>query len=401
MSRRLIDHSSDLKRLQTEGYEVRIKEGFLLISSVPYLDRAGQLRHGVLACELTQQGSRAGAPSNHTIWWQGEYPCRRDGSQIGGLYNPTAGKDLFKGFAANHFFSARPSHPGAPATGYSNYYDKIITYIGIISAPALALYPGSTARTERVFPDEEENSPFIYPDTNSSRAEINVISDKLRGLRIAIVGLGGTGSYILDFVTKTLVAEIHLFDDDVFGQHNAFRAPGAASLMELDAKMKKVDYYHRIYSKMRTGIFAHDVRLSRDTFHTLTGFSFVFIAIDKGVLKKALFDFLTAQGTPFIDVGMGILRVGNALRGTLRVTTGTPEMNQHLIKRVSMIDNDGDDDYGTNIQIAEANALNAALAVLRWKKLFGFYIDPDSEYHSQFSLDEQIIFNADYPPSVC
>jgi tRNA A37 threonylcarbamoyladenosine dehydratase len=33
------------------------------------------------------------------------------------------------------------------------------------------------------------------------------INDKLKPLRIGIVGLGGTGSYVLDFVAKTPVKE--------------------------------------------------------------------------------------------------------------------------------------------------------------------------------------------------
>jgi hypothetical protein len=37
-------------------------------------------------------------------------------------------------------------------------------------------------------------------------------------------GLGGTGSYILDLVSKTPVNEILLFDSDDFLQHNAFRS---------------------------------------------------------------------------------------------------------------------------------------------------------------------------------
>ncbi|WP_318271316.1 ThiF family adenylyltransferase [Sphingobacterium cellulitidis] len=46
---------------------------------------------------------------------------------------------------------------------------------------------------------------------------------KLERQKIAIIGLGGTGAYILDMVAKTPVKEIHLFDGDSFDQHNAFR----------------------------------------------------------------------------------------------------------------------------------------------------------------------------------
>ena len=48
--------------------------------------------------------------------------------------------------------------------------------------------------------------------------------------KVVIVGLGGTGGYLLDLLAKTPIEEIHLYDDDIFGTHNAFRAPGAASL---------------------------------------------------------------------------------------------------------------------------------------------------------------------------
>ena len=74
---------------------------------------------------------------------------------------------------------------------------------------------------------------FCYTDTASSRAEIGVVSAKLKGGAVGIVGLGGTGSYILDLVAKTPMAEIHLFDGDKLLQHNAFRAPGAPSIETL------------------------------------------------------------------------------------------------------------------------------------------------------------------------
>ena len=71
---------------------------------------------------------------------------------------------------------------------------------------------------------------------------IAAVSAKLRRHRIAIVGLGGTGAYVLDLVAKTPVAEIHLYDGDVFLQHNAFRSPGAASVADLRSNLSKVDF---------------------------------------------------------------------------------------------------------------------------------------------------------------
>lgn len=66
------------------------------------------------------------------------------------------------------------------------------------------------------------NIPFLSFRHQFKRANINFINDKFKGMRIGIIGLGGTGSY-LDLVAKTPVDEILLFDDDEFLLHNAFR----------------------------------------------------------------------------------------------------------------------------------------------------------------------------------
>jgi tRNA A37 threonylcarbamoyladenosine dehydratase len=78
-------------------------------------------------------------------------------------------------------------------------------------------------------PDDEDDSVFNYIDTAATKAGIVAANCKLEGPKIAIVGTGGTGSYALDFVAKTPVAEIHLFDRDGFLNHNAFRCPGTPS----------------------------------------------------------------------------------------------------------------------------------------------------------------------------
>jgi hypothetical protein len=90
-------------------------------------------------------------------------------------------------------------------------------------------------------PDEDEASVFNYTETASDRAGIGALTQKLVGQKIAIIGLGGTGSYVLDLVSKTPVQEIRIIDADEFLQHNAFRAPGAPSIDELRDAPKKVD----------------------------------------------------------------------------------------------------------------------------------------------------------------
>jgi hypothetical protein len=63
--------------------------------------------------------------------------------------------------------------------------------------------------------------------------------------------------------------------------------------------------------------------------------------------------------------------------------------------RISFAEATTDDDYRSNIQIAELNAMNAALAVIRWKKHREIYADIGSEHHSTFSIATNHIVNAD------
>ena len=46
-----------------------------------------------------------------------------------------------------------------------------------------------------------------------------------------------------------------------------------------------------------------------------------------------------------------------------------------------------------NIQIADLNALNASLAIVKWKKLRGFYADPENEHFSTYTIDGNLIIN--------
>jgi len=147
-------------------------------------------------------------------------------------------------------------------------------------------------------PADPEDSVFLYGDTASSRAEIVAINDRLKQLRIGIVGLGGTGSYVLDFVAKTPVKEIHLFDDDTFDQHNAFRAPGAASGEELSLRSKKVAYHASVYAKMRHGVVPHPTLLTPETAEELRGLDFVFLCME-GSGKRSVVDKLELLGIPF------------------------------------------------------------------------------------------------------
>ena len=185
---------------------------------------------------------------------------------------------------------------------------------------------------------------FKYVDTASSRVGIGAVTEKLKVGPLAIVGLGGTGSYILDLVAKTPVAEIHLFDGDKLGQHNAFRSPGAPSIETLKEAPPKAAYYSGIYSNMRRSIFVHGY-IDESSVDTLRSMGFVFVAVDKGPVRKLIVEKLEEFGVPFIDVGMGVGEADGSLFGQLRVTTSTDESREIVRPTLPLADHEGDDDY--------------------------------------------------------
>jgi molybdopterin/thiamine biosynthesis adenylyltransferase len=272
---------------------------------------------------------------------------------------------------------------------YPDFCSKLKNYISIISNEAKEIEPLADPRTYQVIVSTEENTVFRYWDSASSRANIMSVSAKLTANRVAIVGLGGTGSYVLDLVAKTPIREIHLFDGDTFRQHNAFRAPGAASVESLEEGSPKVSYFTRIYGEMRTGIIPHNCYLTEDNIHELANFDFAFLCVDKGAVRRVISGFLRGNGIPFVDVGMELLMAPeeNCILGTCRATLSTSEKSDHFDRHAPQDDEDGNDLYRSNIQVADMNALNATLAVIKWKQHCGFYQDLVRAHHTTYSVN--------------
>jgi hypothetical protein len=397
MSQKPISLSSDLSRLRNEGYDLEIRSGHLLVKDVPYVGEDSVVKRGTLVMALILAGDVTARPDNHVTSFIGDYPCRADGSQIEPIRNESARRELAPGLWVDHRFSAKPMPSGV----YENYYAKVSQYVTILSGYAQVIEPGVTAKTFRpvLAADSEEATVFKYTDTASARAEISAITAKLSAVKkIAIVGLGGTGAYVLDFVAKTPVGEIHLYDGDLFYQHNAFRAPGAPSIEELTSRPSKVAYLKGIYGKMRHGIYAHAEYIGPDNVEALRGMDFVFLCLE-GAAKRLVVEALEFFGVAFVDVGMGVYVEAGMLGGILRTTTSTPDRRDHFRKRASF-ESDGErNEYDSNIQIADLNALNATMAVIKWKKLMGFYQDLDAEFHSTYTIGGNLLLNADNAPA--
>lgn len=384
-----INRSPDLKQLVDEGFEIEVKGGHLIVHQIPYVNSNRQIKYGKLITTLALHNDITLKPDTHVMGFMGEHPCNKDGSIITAIQHSSPNQQIVDGIVMNFTFSNKPPN------GYDDYHHKVTRYVEIITAPAKSIDNTLTAQTFKVLECSPEESVFLYTDSNSSRANINHLNEKFKGQRIGIVGLGGTGSYVLDMVAKTPVDEILLFDGDEFLQHNAFRSPGAPSTETLNKRIKKVDYYASIYSQMRRGIKVFPEKITEANIDLLKSLSYVFICIDSNRARSVIISRLREWSIPFIDAGLGVNVADENLVGSLRVTVGTPGKHDHIPNRIGAAETD-DNEYATNIQIADLNALNALMAVIKWKKMCGFYQDLKEEHNSIFVVNTGQLIHEDY-----
>ncbi len=395
MPQKLVSLNEDLSRLRADGYDVAIGEsGHLIVKDVPYVNSSKAVKRGMIVSDLDLAGETTIAPQSHVVFFVGEYPCDINGAPLPGVSQNT-NQPLGEGLTPNHQMSRKPTSGPNPGK-YSDYYEKITTYMAIICSPAQASDPTASAVTHPVIVPDGGDSVFNYIDTAATKAGIVLANNKLEGNKIAIVGVGGTGSYVLDLVAKTPVAEIHLFDHDLFLNHNAFRCPGAASLYDLCDKQQKVDYLATIYLRMRKNVIPHDCFIDESTVEQLKEMNFVFLCIDKGNGKQLIVKRLEAWEIPFIDVGMGIqIGENNMLAGIVTVTTSTTNKRDHLRRRIAFTNGEAVNEYSRNVQIADLSALNAALAVIKWKKIYGYYDDVTKEHFCAYTLRSNQLISED------
>jgi len=370
---RLASRNEDLRRLAEKGYALAVDGAHLIVRDIPYLDSSGSLQWAAFVAKLVFVDDVRVVQDDHQIYFSGGVPHNMDGSPVanlgGGQHQLTLsnnGMDV----VVQRSFSNKPRATGK----FEDFFDKIESYVALIAGPAMSRC-NANPYTFRVIEAEQEPSVFKFQDTLTSRAEITELSRRFSDEVVAIIGLGGTGSYVLDFVVKTPVKEIRAFDVDSFHVHNAYRSPGRLVVEELGKA--KAEVYADRYDNFRHGLVLRSKMLDCSSASDLDGVTFAFVCVDKGSSRAEVFAMLIAKGVPFIDVGMGpSLSKEGPIKGMLRTTYYPPDKAVELRAAGHAEMQDAPEGiYRTNIQIAELNALNAAIAVVRFKQLRGFYVD--------------------------
>lgn len=386
MFQKLVSHNDDIRRLVEKGYAVGFDSKCLIVRDIPYLDEKGALQWGAIVTKLVFTDQDHVAQDDHQVFFAGAHPCNTDGmpiANLGGGITTLALSEASADVVVQRQFSNKPIVNGQKVA-FANFFDKVESYAGIIQAPAQAKY-GAHPHTFRSVEKIADDSTFKIHDTLTSRAEITDLAAKFKDEIVAVIGLGGTGAYLLDFLVKTPVKEIRAFDRDEFHVHNAFRSPGHLDLAEF--RRTKAEVYQARYDNFRHGLSIQPKFVDASCVDDFDGVTFAFVCVDKGSSRAGIFDLLMSKKIPFIDVGMGLKRKNRALNGMMRVTYYSAEDAQPVRdKCLAELSDQPDDIYRTNIQIGELNALNAALAITKFKQIKGFYYEELPHYHLLFEV---------------
>lgn len=383
----LASHNPDLKKLLEKGYALSIDTNNLVVRDVPYLDSKKELKIGAFVTKLEFIDQNRVKAVDHQIYFCGGHPCELNGKPIknlggGEMTMPLSSPDLV----------VQRSFSNKPPNGFTGLFEMVESYIAIISGPAVTMYQASPLTFRTV--EENSQSVFKYRDTLTSRAEIADLSANFQNDIVAIIGLGGTGAYLLDLLVKTPVKGIRGFDLDPYHVHNAYRSPGMLS--DDDLGKEKTEVYQRRYEGFRHGLDLRKKFVDADSVEDFQAITFAFVCVDKGESRKGIFELLMKLKIPFIDVGMGLDRDKGSISGTARTTYFSAELSQDIVSKnlVPMTDLP-DDVYRNNIQISELNALNACLAIIKYKQLKGFYADDRNYYHLLYTIDNSTIMGED------
>ena len=352
---------------QARGWAIEVGQNRISVKGVPYRKNDGEAGTCQLLVETQDDGLTMRAPENGS---GASHAAVLIGVSEGRAYQATGepvGNVLWTDNTNQCVISIKRDEGE-----YLNAWHALFVYTATVA--------GEVGLEER---DQVERIFKFEIDGEDSR-EMGAWRNRARGQRVAIVGLGGVGLWVLDLMSKTYVNEIRIWDGDVIEGRNLLRAPGWASQDAIGKN--KAQYFGEHYQQMREGISIHaEYWQADDHEEAFRDLDFVFVAIDKEETRTTLCERLEQMRIPFIDVGMGIELKQGQVRGSCQVFF-TGEDPERWRIGIPTIEGVGEKDY-YDLQLADMGALNAALAVGMWRRHIGQYEAEEKDWLIRYFME--------------
>ena len=225
----------------------------------------------------------------------------------------------------------------------------------------------------------------------------DVLGDQLpeavewRGLlaqeHVAIVGLGGVGAWIADFVVKADPTEVHGWDDDCIEPKNILRMPGGLDPNVWIGK-RKADWFQETYSLIHTNVHGHNVKvLPENIQEVIERTTFAFVAVDGADDRMMVCDTLANAGIPFVVVGLSPVRKDKQVKISMRIVTAHFGVSSWK-GAIPQVGQAGQDDYGS-LDLPDMYSIAAGWAVQSWRKMRGQLWQKQREECLHYSANDQ------------
>ena len=352
---------------KTRGWTIEVHQNRIAVGKVPYRKKDGEAGRCQISVETQDDGLSMRAPENGG---GASHAARFSDVVEGCAYQATGepiGNVLWTDGTGECVISIKRDEGE-----YVNAWHALVVYTSIVA--------GEVGREERA----QIERIFEFEVAGEDARDMRNWRDQARGQKIGIVGLGGVGLWILDLMSKTDVTEIRIWDGDKIEGRNLLRAPGWASQDAIGKN--KAEYFGEHYQRMRTGISIHaEYWHPGGTAEVFGDLDCVFVAVDKTEIRTALCEELEQTGVPFIDVGMGIERRQERVRGSCQVFFSGDEPGRWR-KGIPTAEGAGEKEY-YELQLADLGALNAALAVGTWRRYIKQYEEEDKDWLIRYRIE--------------
>ena len=245
-----------------------------------------------------------------------------------------------------------------PEEGYKNAWEALSAYANFLCGH----YHGMSAEPTR------SNRPYTF-DLPPQDDEAAMWTSHVSQEKVAIIGLGGVGSWIADLVVKSDALEVHGWDYDYIESKNILRMPGA-----VDPRMwinkPKAEWFKEAYGRVHANVSDHNVKVTSDNVkEVLADTTFAFVAVDLDEDRTMICESLANAGIPFVVAGLSLTREVGQVSFSARIITAYPQSStwETLLPHVGQA---GQEDYGS-LDIADAYSIVAGWAVQSWRKMRG------------------------------
>ena len=205
--------------------------------------------------------------------------------------------------------------------------------------------------------------------------------------RVAIVGLGGVGAWLADFVVKADPREVHGWDYDCIEPKNLLRMPGG-----LDPNVwvgsPKADWFQQTYSLIHTNVHGHNVKvLPENVQKVIEGTTFAFVAVDDADDRMMVCDALANARIPFVVAGLSPVRRDKRVRISMRIVAAHVGVSSWR-DAIPQVGQAGQEDYGS-LDLPDVYSIAAGWAIQSWRKMRGQFWQEQREECLDYGASDQ------------